>query len=145
MPLQKFVCLVFLLFFAGFHFPVKQETRIYKIMEKSKAEASGSIVPISGKPIPLSQRLTALSVIFHFTAKSACVIFFSLRRSAINAPNIFASIYYTSFSTYNKTTHIYYQSTNNLFAKKALYGSFTYPKIIFIAYYILRYTSMRGK
>ena len=67
-------------------------------MDTPKASASGSIVLISGKPTPLSHRLTALSVTFIFTASSAYVIFFSFRHPAINPPNFSASILPSPFS-----------------------------------------------
>ena len=52
-----------------------------------QSAANGSIVLISGNPIPRSHRLTALSVTSIFEANSACVMFLSLRHSATKAPN----------------------------------------------------------
>ena len=60
--------------------------------ESPNASANGSRVLISGRPMPRSQRLTALSVTCSFAASSACVNPRLRRTCARNAPNVFASM-----------------------------------------------------
>ena len=58
----------------------------------SSASASASILPMSGSPTARSQRETALSVTFSFSASASCVSPRSLRRCTINSPSFTASI-----------------------------------------------------
>lgn len=65
---------------------------INSMTDTSKASASGSMVPISGKPTPCSQRLTALSVTQILSASKAWVVPCCLRRRATKLPNRCASM-----------------------------------------------------
>ena len=65
------------------------------LTEMSRASLSGISSDTSGKPFPVSQRDTALSVTLIFSASSFCVKLFSFLSCAINAPVLFSIIHPT--------------------------------------------------